>query len=226
MLVVPDILHSFVDVLPQSTSCPPLGLALDDGKDAYRQLPVNTPQYTLVAVWNFATSNVSFYQIYGHNFGFSSAVANYSRLSTFLSSFANFSVVVMCFNYLDDFPQVDILACHGSGQSAFTWTVNRFFGQPTKAAKQQQTAVAHQCLGILVDVSTFHTTGAVTLSTIPVRAAAYLRTLANAMVANHLPSTLARTICGQLQFVFRATAALVGRPAMVWAALWWGATSC
>ena len=41
----------------------------------------------------------------------------------------------------------------------------------------------HQFLGILVDVPIFHTTGAVTLLTVPVRAPAYLCTLPTALVA-------------------------------------------
>jgi hypothetical protein len=152
----------------------------DDIKSAYRQFAVKDTRFSLVAVWNPAGKCVSYFQIYGHNFGLKASVVNFNRWPALVVRALRTLFAVLLGSYYDDYsltePDWTVVGpglaplpkiyrparARASGQ-AILWAFHAKLGVDLSVPKHINLAPTNPFLGIESDLSSAHLDGVVRL---------------------------------------------------------------
>ena len=179
---------------------------------AYRRIPVDSPWFTVFAIWSFLRSRVEYYFLPGHTFGMASSVLNFNRFPHLLVAMCRTLFAVACDHFFDDYVIVDSDEGGESGQAALAFG-HELIGQSVEPKKRKRMAGANVALGQYADVSRVHSEALVVFSPVASRCSTILTALRTAKKRNHLSTGEAGRIRGKLGWVLSAAYARVGRAA-------------
>ena len=190
----------------------PMASGTDDLKDAYRHAPTEQPQYSVVA--QLAPSGeVEYFTMPGFNFGISSAVPQFNRMPELSVMCARRIFGVVACKFFDDFNVTETAWTAASGQRALRQQ-HAELGMPFAPAKAVDVSPRVIFLGVESDLSDVARDGVVRMRVRRDRVQRLVQTCQQVLQADVLPSSLASSICGRLQFATSWSFCKVGRAAM------------
>lgn len=192
-----------------------LRIATDDVESAYRRLPCRNADASVVAIWHTELDRVVFYTMPGHNFGLASAVLSFNRYTQFATACMRRLYGSPCAAYFDDYCMVEPVWCRNSAKVALR-RVHLMLGMPlAEGAKDIPFLWANAFLGVISDLTRFHTDGIVTMRSKPERVAKIVVALQDARAADLLPPWQRKSLAGKLVYTTGSTGySRVGRAAI------------
>jgi len=188
-------------------------IGLDDMQHAYRQVPVADEGYSIVGIWHPDQSRVLYHQVWGHPFGFTASVPNFSRLPVFICTVARRLFASAVCSYIDDYSTPDLAVSNGSPQAAVA-TLHTCLGFTLSDSKRLDSQSMNIALGVLCDMSNAHSEGIVRFQ-IPKRSCdRVLTSLSEHRAANRMTPATASKICGQLGWTLNGVYGRIGRAAL------------
>ena len=200
---------------------------------AYRRLACGDPSRTVVAQWDprpkaEGGQRVAFFYVHGFNFGLSSAVIGYYRWSEFVTRSAVRLLPVVCCHYVDDWCIAEPTFCGGEGQQALLRFArllgvhfdaieyrDRLTGEDkVLPAKRQSPGFKRLFLGVETDFTRFASTGKVYVTVPQPRIDKISAMMEEAIKTGELHASVARKLCGKLQFLLGWVAGRFGRAAL------------
>jgi hypothetical protein len=192
---------------------PAMCIGVDDMQHAYRQIPVADEGYSIVGIWHPDKNRVLYHQVWGHPFGFTASVPNFSRLPVFICTVARRLFASAVCSYIDDFLTPDLAVSNGSSQNAIN-TLNACLGFTLADSKHLDSQPINVVLGVLCDMSKAHSEGIVRFQ-IPKRSCdQVLASLEEHCTANRLTPAAASKVCGQLGWTLNGVYGRIGRAAL------------
>jgi hypothetical protein len=184
----------------------------DDVRAAYRKVPTSQPEYTCVAVWNTDAERVVYCIVPGHNFGLTSAVANYCRSPELVMCAARRLAWVLNEHYVDDHDICEPESAGDSGQLCL-WELcsERFFGYPFDKGKHEPMAEENEYLGVITDFSHTATRRVVRMDVSKKRRAKLRELVREVYRAKTLRSGLASSIFGKARFTMSPCFGSIGK---------------
>jgi hypothetical protein len=192
---------------------PEMCLGLDDMSRAYRQIPARDQEYCVVALWHPDVGKVLFHQVWGHPFGFTASVPNFSRLPVFLCTVARRLFASAVSSYVDDYMTPDLKCSNGSAQQALG-TLHTCVGLSLELKKRLKSAPVNVALGVEVDMSKAHSEGVVQFQIPKVKTERVLACFEAHVEANRLTPGEASKVTGKLGWSLNGVFGRVGRAAL------------
>ena len=190
----------------------PMESGNDDLKDAYRHSPTAEPEWSVVAQ-AAPGGGVEYFTMPGFNFGVSSAVPQFNRTPELSVMCARCLFGVVACKFFDDFNVTETAWTARSGQAALR-RQHVELGMPFAEAKAVDVSDRVVFLGVESDLRQVVRDGVVRMRVRPDRVQRLVETCHQVLQADVLPSSLASSICGRLQFTTSWSFCRVGRAAM------------
>ena len=204
---------------------PELLFGLDDLFAAYRRVPSSQPRFTVVALYDFQREAVVYHDVFGMNFGLKSAPVQFCRVPQFIVCLARCLLAVPVDHYVDDYLIVDIAgaglrAPEGSESvwwpSSGQWALDQLHGLVgfgLEPKKRKHGASCNEGLGVVCDLSAFHSHHEVSFSPTSRRVSEVLAALRSAQRRRRLSPHEAQVLLGRLSWMFSSSYAASGRAA-------------
>ena len=197
----------------QNVDVPEMHLGLDDMSRAYRQIPARDQEYCVIGLWHPDLGKVLFHQVWGHPFGFTASVPNFSRLPVFLCTVARRLFACAVSSYVDDYMTPDLKCSDGSAQVALG-TLHFCVGLSLELKKRLKSASVNVALGVEVDMSKAHSEGVVSFQIPTVKTELALASFEAHVAANRLTPAEASKLTGKLGWSLNGVFGRVGRAAL------------
>jgi len=155
-------------------------LGLEDLFAAYRRVPGTDGRFSVVAVYDFIRKELRYYDVFGLNFGLSSAPLQFNRVAEFLVTSCKCIFGACVQHYYDDFMIVDVagqpihdfdeLTENGEPRvwaSSAQWALNKLcteVGFGLEPNKHKNANTTNELLGVTCDLSAFKLKGAISFS--------------------------------------------------------------
>ena len=205
----------------------------DDLADAYRHCPTNTPQYCVFALWRPADpaaggadleagsggeavpwpGGVVYFTLPGFNFGLSAAVPQFNRFPELMQAVARRLFGVCACHFFDDFNVTEPAFSAASGQ----WALRQLLaivGFPFAGAKAVDVDSVVVFLGVESDFSELVSRGVVRMRVRPDRVQRLVARCEEVLAEGILPSSVAASLVGKLQFTLSWSFGRFGRGAL------------
>ena len=190
----------------------PVESGTDDLKDAYRHAPVEEPQYGVVAQAS-PSGAVEYFTMPGFNFGISSAVPQFNRIPELCVLCARRIFGVVAAKFFDDFNVTETAWTARSGQRALRQQQVEL-GMPFSEEKAVDVSARVVFLGVESDLRRVEQEGVVRMRVRPDRVQRLVESCLQVLRSDVLPSSIAASLCGRLQFTTSWSFCKVGRAAM------------
>ena len=214
---------------------PNLLLGCDDIAMAYRTVPNAQPEMCVVAMYDFSREDISYYEVYGLNFGLASAPVQFNRVPEFICTVCRCLFYACIDHYYDDFLVVDVdnappirrefsatnmtIPWTSSAQQTLNHTCS-LIGFPLAPAKRKFAASQNELLGVECDLSQFASSARVSfrpterrLQEIQNQLASMQREASADPSAPVMPPRVAASLLGRLNFIMSSSYASIGRAA-------------
>ena len=191
---------------------PTMAGGTDDLADAYRHVPTNAPNMTVVVLPDPSTGEPKYFTLPGFNFGLRAAVPQFNRFPELMTAVARRMLDVVCSHYFDDYVVVEPLRSARHAQHCLA-TLHRLVGFPFAAAKHVKATGVFVFLGVQSDLTRAHL-GAVTLAVTKRRVDSILTRIEETLADGRLPHAAAASLCGKLQFTLSWAFGRLGRACM------------
>jgi len=196
----------------------PMASSTEDLAEAYRHVPTDAPQWTVVALWMPGAGargkgEVQLFTMPGFNFGLKTAVPQFNRTTDAYVAFSRHFLGICGCKFFDDFCVAEPEWCARHGQECMRG-LHVLMGVPFAKAKQVDASEVVVFLGVESDFRGVERTGRVRMRVRPDRVGALHARIDAVLEARQLPSALASSLCGKLQFTTSWTFARVGRAAL------------
>ena len=191
----------------------PMHSGTDDMQDAYRHVPTHDPRYTVVLLY-VPGVGPRYYTMAGFNFGLCAAVPQFNRLSEGAVAVARRLLMIVCCKFFDDFNVTQPSWCAGAAQDTLRGLMVEL-GCPfseEKAVDAKESGLIF--LGVENDFSGLADEGVVRMRVNPERVARLVELCDRVVGQRSLPTALASSICGKLQFTTSWSFSRVGRAAL------------
>ena len=191
----------------------PIHSGTDDMQDAYRHVPTHDPRYTVVLLY-VPGLGPRYYTMAGFNFGLCAAVPQFNRLSEGAVAVARRLLKVVCCKFFDDFNVTQPAWCADLAQG----TLRRLMAElgcpfsEEKAVDVKESGLVF--LGVENDFSGLADEGVVRMRVNPERVQRLVELCDRVVGERSLPTALASSICGKLQFTTSWSFSRVGRAAL------------
>jgi hypothetical protein len=217
------------------SNLPQLLLGCEDIAMAYRTVPNAQPELCVIAIYDFARNDISYYEVYGLNFGLASAPVQFNRVPEFICTVCRCLFYSCIDHYYDDFLIVDVAdAAPNCGErnnhghvipwtSSAQQTLNRtcsLIGFHLAPAKRKFAAPQNDLLGVHCDLSRFHTQAQVSFHPTKRRTEEIVSQLRHMQQQAHqqpdaqvMTARQAASLLGRLNFILSSSYASVGRAA-------------
>ena len=191
---------------------PTMAGGTDDLADAYRHVPSNAPNMTVVVLADPVTGTPYYFTLPGFNFGLRAAVLQFNRFPELMTAVARRLMNIVCSHYFDDYVVVEPLRSARHAQHCLA-TLHRLVGFPFAAAKHVKATGVFVFLGVQSDLSRAHI-GTVTLAVTKRRTDSILERIEEILADGHLHHAAAASLCGKLQFTLSWAFGRIGRACM------------
>ena len=192
---------------------PAMCIGLDDMQHAYRQVPVKDEGYSIVGIWHPKLNRVLYHQVWGHPFGFTASVPNFSRLPVFICTVARRLFASAVCSYIDDYLTPDLSVSNGSSQASLA-TLHTCLGFSLSDSKRLDSQSMNVALGVLCDMSKAHSDGVVTFQIPKKSCDRVLTSLREHRASNRMTPAAASKVCGQLGWTLNGVYGRIGRAAL------------
>ena len=208
---------------------PKLILGCDDIAMAYRTVPNAQPELCVVAVYDFKRNDVSYYDVFGLNFGLASAPVQFNRVPEFICTVCRIMFYSCVDHYYDDFLVVDVADAPPAQNDGIAWTSSAqqtlhytcdMIGFKLAPAKRKFAADQNDLLGVHCNLSQFPSCAKVSFHPTPRRVSEIVTQLQQMQQvslldpnAQVMSARQAASLLGRLNFILSSSYASIGRAA-------------